>query len=160
VNDINKSDLMNYFLDFSVEVTGFSLFHLQGTGQVDLYFETIWSMIGGKMFQELLLTFNQDQDVENILASDKLGLIAGNIIKLWYTATWYKLPKWYIKQFASTSTILHNHSSFIPNPYAYTEGLLWPAIGVHPRAAKAPGYATWSQDPKVISSELSFHNPE
>lgn len=155
---INKSDLMKRFLNFSVEVTGFSLFYLQGTGQVDLYFETIWSTIGGEMFEELLETFEENGNVENILASDKLGLIAGNIIKLWYTATWYKLPKWYIKQFASTSTILHNHSSFIPNPYAYTEGLLWPAIGLHPRAAKAPGYATWSQEPQLPSDYIG-HEP-
>lgn len=142
---IEKSELMKYFLDFSVEVTGFSLFDLQGTGQVDLYFETIWGVIGGEMFKELLQTFNSDQNVEKILASPKLGQIARNIIKLWYIATWEQLPSVWREQFGTTL----NDSTFIASPYAYTEGLLWPTIGMNPPAAKAPGYATWSEPPKA-----------
>ena len=146
--DIDKSELMKYFLDFSVEVTGFSKFDLQGTGQVDLYFETIWGVIGGEMFKELLQTFDKHKDVEKILASPKLGVIARNIIKLWYIATWEELPPVWREQFGTTL----NDSTFIASPQAYPEGLVWRAIGVNPPGAKAPGYGTWSEPPAVSLS--------
>ena len=49
---------------------------------------------------------------------------------------------------------------------AYVEGLLWPTLGVNPRAAKAPGYGTWAEPPssdkvnsfdnlKGVNSEVS-----
>ncbi|NEP00358.1 MAG: hypothetical protein F6K58_17095 [Symploca sp. SIO2E9] len=141
----DKPELMKCFLDFSVEVTGFSLFDLQGTGQAPLYFDTIWGVIGGEMFRELLQAFQQSCDVEKILASPKLGPIARNIIKLWYIATWEQLPPVWREKFRATL----NDSTFIASPYAYTEGLLWPAIGINPPAAKAPGYGTWSMPPKI-----------
>ncbi|MEM9922715.1 MAG: hypothetical protein AAF915_03000 [Cyanobacteria bacterium P01_D01_bin.50] len=140
--DIDTPKFMEYFLDFSVAVTGFSRFDLQGTGQASLYFETIRGIIGGEMFRELLQTF-QDGGVDDILISAKLGPIARNIIKLWYMATWEQLPEAWRKTFGSRQ----NDSTFIVSPYAYPEGLLWSAIGVNPPAAKAPGYGTWSEPP-------------
>jgi hypothetical protein len=32
---------------------------------------------------------------------------------------------------------------------SYTEGLLWPTIGANPNGAKAPGYASWAQPPRI-----------
>ncbi len=134
-----------HFLDFSAAVTGFSKFKLQGTGQVSLYFDTIRGVIGDEMFAELLQTFCGDsKNVDKIMASLKLGPIARNIIKLWYIATWEQLPLVWQEKFGATL----NDGTFIASPYAYTEGLLWPVIGVNPPAAKAPGYATWSEPPK------------
>lgn len=142
--NIDKPEFMGYFLDLSVAVTGFSRFHLQGTGQASLYFDTVRSIIGGEMFGELLQTFH-DRGVEAVLESGKLGPIARNILKLWYIATWEKLPPEWNKRFGT----LTNDSTFIASPYAYTEGLVWTAIGVNPPAAKAPGYETWSNPPSV-----------
>ena len=122
---------------------------MQGTGQADLYFDTIWGVIGGQMFGELLQAFQEPEDVEKILASPKLGPIARNIIKLWYIATWEQLPVVWRQKFGATLS----DSTFIPSPYAYTEGLLWPAIGINPPAAKAPGYDTWSKPPRRVTVE-------
>ncbi len=142
--NIDKPEFMDYFLDFSVAVTGFSRFELQGTGQASLYFDTVRGVIGGEMFEELLRTFKSD-GVDAVLESAKLGPIARNILKLWYIATWEQLPLAWRERFG----IKQNDSTFIASPYAYTEGLLWQAIGVNPPAAKAPGYGTWSNRPSV-----------
>jgi hypothetical protein len=158
--DINTPEFREYFLDFSVAITGFSKFHLRGTGQVSLYFETIRDIIGGEMFGELLQTFhdiktkaefNDDQSIltlrlrTDILGSEKLGPIARNIIKLWYVATWYELPQDWRNVFGTKE----KDQTKVASPEAYPEGLLWPTIGVNPPAAKAPGYATWSEAPSV-----------
>lgn len=158
--DINAPEFMEYFLDFSVALTGFSRFHLQGTGQASLYFDTIKGIIGEDTFGELLQTFHRlDLEAQNkndqsiltdrlrafILASEKLGPIARNIIKLWYVATWYELPKDWQDVFATKE----KDKTFIPSPQAYPEGLLWPTIGVNPPGAKGQGYGTWSEPPSV-----------
>lgn len=167
--DINAPDFMEYFLDFSVVLTGFSRFHLQGTGQASLYFGSIRDIIGQDMFGELLQTFhrldieaqnNNDESIltnglrSEILGSEKLGSIARNIIKLWYVATWYELPKDWREVFGSQE----NDKTFIPSPQAYPEGLLWPTIGVNPPGAKGPGYATWSEPPSVTLVEANSYS--
>ncbi len=153
---------MEYFLDLSVVLTGFSKFHLQGTGQADLYFQTIKDVIGKELFTELLETFHkihhQDQHTTQklneetiltkglrleILGSEKLGPIARNIIKLWYLATWFKLPKDWRNDFGNKV----DDKDFVPSPAAYPEGLVWPAVGVSPRGAKPFGYGSWSKEP-------------
>ena len=155
---MNKSELLEYFLDFSVVATGFSKFHLQGTDQVKTYYATVEKIVGGEMFEELLLTFHRlAQQAEtagdrsilergmriDILGSEKLGAIARNIIQLWYVATWYQLPQ----AWRNTFGIKENDVTFVVSPHAYPEGLLWSAIGVNPPAAKAPGYGTWNDAP-------------
>jgi len=145
--DIDKPEFMEYFLDFSAEMTGFSRFELQGTGQATLYFDTIRGVIGGEMFGKLLQTFN-DSGLEQILTSPKLEVIARNITKLWYIATWEQLPSVWHEQFGAQL----NDDTFIASPQAYPEGLVWRAIGVNPPGAKAPGYGTWSETPSVSLS--------
>ncbi len=160
---IKTPEFMGYFLDFSAEVTGFSRFDLEGTGQADLYFDTVLNMIGEKILTELLETFQKfDKSAKKkhnptilteglrseILTSATLGPVARNIIKLWYTATWEKLPK----SLESWYGIDQTNSPFIPSPQSYPEGLVWKAIGVNPPGAKAPGYGTWSEPPSVSLS--------
>lgn len=145
--NLDQSEMKSYFLDLSVALTNFSKFDLLGTGQSDLYYETIEQEIGHKTFEELLQTFHDlelqaqgDQSVleqklrADILDSDKFGNIARNIIKLWYSATWHSLT---------------SEDKRIVSPQAYPEGLLWRSIGVNPPGAKAPGYASWKEKPEV-----------
>lgn len=168
---IDTSEFMEYFLDFSVVVTGFSRFDLQGTGQAPLYFETVQNMIGDEIFKQLLETFH-DLDLKakkeskphivnkgldsDILASGKLGPVARNIVKLWYMATWEQLPdlwyQWYGICQDDEACKKEKYKTFIVSPQAYPEGLLWRSIGVNPPAAKAPGYGTWSEPPSVSLS--------
>lgn len=142
--NIDAPELMEYFLDFSVEVTGFSRFHLLGTGQSSLYFDTVRGIVGGQMLGELLQTFHE-QGLDAVLVSEKIGPIARNILKLWYIATWERLPPQWRERFGT----LQNDSTFIASPQAYPEGLLWTTIGVNPPAAKVHGYETWSYPPSV-----------
>lgn len=148
-----RTEAIECFLDFSVAATGFAKFELQGTGQTDLYFDTIRGVIGGDFFLELLQVFNDSGNTLNdIIASAKLGPIAANITKLWYVATWDELPDKWNETFGKRL----NDSTFIPSPYAYPEGLLWTAIGVNPPAAKAPGYASWSEEPSITLGEAEI----
>ena len=158
--DIQKPEFMNSFLELSVVLTGYSRFHLNGTGQAKLYFDTVNSVIGSALFGELLTAFREIQSKSDfhkdesllsqqirsdILGSEKLGPIARNIIKLWYVATWYELPK----DWRDTYGTKANDRTFIPSHTAYPEGLLWPTIGVNPPGIKGLGYGTWSEPPLV-----------
>ncbi|MBD2578379.1 hypothetical protein H6G50_11935 [Oscillatoria sp. FACHB-1406] len=154
--DINASNSMKSFLALSALLTGFSEFQLQGTGQAQLYFDTVLSVVGEEILAELFQTFdriNTNSDASNlesqlrseILGSEKLGAIARNIIKLWYVSTWYQLPAAWRDEFGTKA----NDRTFIPSPAAYPEGLLWPAIGVNPPGAKGLGYGVWSEPPTV-----------
>jgi len=160
---MDKTELMEYFLDFSVAATGFSRFELQGTGQASLYFETVVEQVGEEILQELLQTFRDrepsapQEDKPGILSeglgseimgSGKLGPVARNIIKLWYIATWDSLPAQWQNWYATKE----ENSPFIPSPQAYPEGLVWKTIGVNPPGAKPQGYATWSEPPSVSLS--------
>lgn len=169
---LDPKDAMDYFLDLSVVLTGFSRFHLQGTGQASLYFQTVEKVIGKELFSELLKTFHkihledkntpQNKAINSeeesiltkglrleILGSEKFGPIARNIIKLWYLATWFKLPQYWRNDFGNKV----NDETFVPSPEAYPEGLVWPAVGVSPRAAKPFGYGSWSEEPLVSLSQ-------
>ena len=167
--ETNAPNYIEYFLDLSVVLTGFSRFHLQGTGQASLYFSTIRDIIGEDLFAEVLQTFHrlkleaQNSNDESILTnglrsdlfgSEKLGPIVRNIIKLWYMATWYELPQDWQDVFGTKE----KDKTFIPSPQAYPEGLLWPTIGVNPPGAKGPGYATWSEPPSVTLVEAKSHS--
>lgn len=162
--NINAPDLLKYFLNFSAFVTGFSEFHLQGTGLSDLYFKNIQDIVGEDLLTELLETFhdlelksqaNNDESIltkgirSEILGSEKLGPIARNIIKVWYVATWYQLPQSWRDIFGTKK----NDKTFVIAPQAYPEGLLWQAIGVTPPGAKPAGYGTWSEPPAVSLSK-------
>ncbi len=161
--NIDKPELIEYFLDFSVVATGFSRFQLQGTDQVTAYYSTVEKIVGREILEELLQTFHHQAGAAemvndpsilergmrvDILGSEKLGAIARNIIQLWYVATWYQLPQSWRETFGSKE----NDVTFVVSPQAYPEGLLWPAIGVNPPAAKAPGYGTWQNPPLVTLS--------
>ncbi|MDB9382419.1 hypothetical protein PN465_09305 [Nodularia spumigena CS-584] len=160
---IKTPEFMGYFLDFSAEVTGFSRFDLEGTGQADLYFDTVLKVVGEDIFGELLTIFHDlDKRAKKkydpvilseglrsqILESSKRGPVARNIIKLWYTANWYELPEAWEAWYGAGK----ENSHFIPSPQSYPEGLVWRAVGVNPPGAKAPGYGTWSEPPSVSLS--------
>ncbi|MCG8054916.1 MAG: hypothetical protein JAY94_04460 [Candidatus Thiodiazotropha endolucinida] len=144
--DINSSEFKELFLNYSEISTGFEKDHLSATGQVDDYISAINGVIGSNIFCELLEKFGSD-GIEDVLTSDKLGPIAKNIIKLWYTATWEKLPA----EWSSIYGEIANDSTVIVSSRAYTEGLVWSAIGANPPGAKAPGYATWVSPPSFPS---------
>jgi hypothetical protein len=143
------------FLAFSAEVTGFSAFELLGTGQAESYLASVTGVVGERVLGELLDAYErvsaeagEDRKARlyrDVLSSEKLGPVARNIIKMWYVGAWYELPPEWTESFGARD----NDVTFFVSPAAYTEGLLWRAIGANPPGAKAPGYGSWAAPPRI-----------
>lgn len=142
-------DYFENFLLLSVQLCGISRFDLQGTGYAKSYFETVES-IAPDVFHRLLDTFaalpTPSALRPAILNQPEYGPVAHNIIKLWYTATWYELPPAWRANFGA----LPNDRTFVSYPYAYAESLLGPAVGAHPAGAKPTGYQSWTLPPTYL----------
>ncbi len=147
---------LDRFLAFSSEVTSFTVFDLQGTGQAEAYLQTVDSVVGAPVVDELLAVYagadreSGEQAREaylrrEIFGREKLGPIARNIVKLWYSGTWYELPSAWTEIYGPAPKDV----TFVVSPYSYVEGLLWTAVGAHPAGAKAPGYASWAAPPVI-----------
>jgi len=153
---VSASDQLERFLDFSSEMTGFSVFDLEGTGQAQPFLDAVTGVVGEELVDELLDAYvGVDDQVRSkeretmlrraILSDEKLGPIARNVIKLWYVGIWYELPAEWTDAFGAHE----NDRMFTVSPAAYTEALLWPAIGANPPGAKGPGYGNWALPPKL-----------
>lgn len=57
------------------------------------------------------------------------------------------LPRQRVSEDDSAAGYEYREPPFVVSPAAYTEGLLWRAIGAHPSGTKAPGYGSWVQPP-------------
>jgi len=150
------------FVTFSAEVTGFTAFELEGTGQAEDYLKACDAVVGERIVDELLEVYGRlkarlESDGSDgarlmrheILSHEKLGPVARNIIKLWYVGTWYELPPAWSEAFGARE----QNYAFVVSPSAYTEGLLWPAIGANPPGAKAPGFGSWAAPPRIPAVE-------
>lgn len=153
-----NAERLERFLEFSSRLTAFQVWELQGTGQAEPYLATAADVVGGQVVDELLDAYGRVEAEakgdgaalhgllrREVFADEKLGPIARNLIKLWYSGTWYELPGAWREAFGThEKDYTHNVSSA-----SYTEGLLWPTIGANPNGAKAPGYGSWAQPPRI-----------
>ena len=155
---MTAGDLLAWFVAFSADVTGFTEFELRGTGQASEYLSTVVAVVGEQFVDELHDAHErlageargnpaalEDLLRRDIFSDEKLGPIARSIVKLWYIGIWYELPRAWCEAFGARE----KNTTFMVSPTAYTEGLLWPAIGANPPGAKAPGYASWAQPPQI-----------
>lgn len=151
------------FISLSSALTDFNPYTLQGTGQVDDYLRNLVSLVGESAVESLFSEFSRivnslisfsgnEKEKElykqlniSIMGDAYLGPIARNIIKLWYTGTWYQLPSSWRKQYGSHKDDI----TFFVSPASYTEGLLWKAIDANPSGAKSPGYGSWEKAPNI-----------
>jgi Ferritin-like len=141
------------FLGFSSEVTAFTVFDLQGTGQAEAYLKAADDIVGNAVVDELLAVYGAPAEAEardvylrrEIFGHEKLGPIARNIIKLWYSGTWYELPTAWTEAYGPAPKDV----TFVVSAASYVEGLLWTAVGAHPAGAKAPGYGSWAAPPRI-----------
>src|SRR4051794_23830548 len=153
-----SSDPLDDFLALSSALTGFSVFRLKGTGQAEPYLSTATEIVGGAVVRGLLSVFRRIADKagddegalergirRHILSDGKLGPVARNLIKLWYVGTWYVLPVEWRESFSNGG----RDRTFVVSPDAYTEGLLWPAVGANPSGAKPLGYGMWAMAPRI-----------
>ena len=147
--------MIERFLAFSAEITAFTTFELLGTGQAQGYLNTVTEVVGQPVVEQLLDAYDRvrtaPQSVRDhklrreIFGDEKLGPIARNIIKLWYVGIWYELPRAWTEAFGARE----KNVPFMVSAAAYTEGLLWLAIGANPPGAKAPGYGSWAEPPEI-----------
>jgi hypothetical protein len=146
------------FLALASTLTGFSVFRLQGTGQAEAYLATVVDIVGEAVVAELLAVHRSAVDAaggddaaleralrRELLSDAKLGPVARNLIKLWYVGTWYELPAAWREAFG----VGRRDRTFVVSPEAYTEGLLWPAVGANPSGAKPFGYGMWAKPPRI-----------
>ena len=161
------------FLDLSVDLTAFEETDLLGTGMARPYLAKVRAACGDEVVTALLDAHRDaradaagdaghhdrrplDRDLldralrHRIFSDDRLGPVARNVTKLWYAGMWYALPPEWIDLYgahtaAETSTI---------SAASYQEGLLWRAIGANPQGAKAPGYGSWAQPPRIADRYL------
>jgi hypothetical protein len=146
------------FLAFSAYVTAFSGYELRGTGRAAEYLSTVERVAGPDVLDEVLSVYERvsadavadaeatdDALRKDLFSDDKLGPIARNILKMWYVGIWYELPPEWIEVYGARQ----HDGTFMVSPAAYTEGLLWPAIGANPNGAKPPGYGSWALPPLI-----------
>lgn len=147
------------FMAFSVEVTAFTRFELNGTGQGGAFMATVVRVVGYEVLEQLLDIFdviaretaNQSASVRydmlrrRLFGDEKLGPVARNIVKLWFSGNWYQLPGYWSERFGPAPRDV----TFTVSPDAYVEGLMWTTIGAHPAGAKAQGYGSWANPPRI-----------
>jgi hypothetical protein len=148
--------MINSFLAFSAEVTAFTTFELQGTGQAQAYLDACTSVVGAAVLGDLLNAYEaigpanlpdrEERFRKAIFGDEKLGPIARNIIKLWYSGgIWNELPDAWTKSYGA----LERNVTFVVNEDSYPEALIYQAIGANPPGAKAPGYGSWVGPPVI-----------
>ena len=149
---------LDLFVHLSAVLTGFRRVDLYGTGQAEAYLHEVAAIAGEGLVADLLgavrpILGMSDADPEKlegplreqVLESPRFGPVARNVIKLWYTGRWYRLPDtWRNTYGASTQDI-----DRVVSPEAFREGLVWTAMDAHPRGAKPQGFGAWSRPPRA-----------
>jgi hypothetical protein len=144
---------MHDFMDLSSELTCFTVFELYGTGQAADYLKTAEKVVGAALLNRMFTVWGEIRALkpeeraeplrQRIMGDEQLGPVARNLIKLWYSGTWYELPQTWMERFGAATADIPK----VVSPTAYTEGLMWVAIGSHPPGAKGPGYGSWAGPP-------------
>ena len=150
------------FYAVSVALTGYNKTSLQGTGVGDTYLSTLTSIVGTPITDELFAVYNEiaancgsieerNQEMRiRIMSHEKLGPVARNIIKMWYTANWYQMPAEWADRFGTFAQ--DDCGNFLDTDHvisgeAYEQSLVWLAMEAHPMGARQPGYGTWAFPP-------------
>ncbi|MFI0884146.1 hypothetical protein [Streptomyces eurythermus] len=163
------------FVKFSAAVTGFSEFDLWGTGQAEEYYKTVVNQEGPDAIRKVIASdlsaVPSDPVVNSIIKLWYVGVWYGpELVGRMDVAAWTAPGRsgakpavpddsrpegsraWVMSgQHRAGEDPAHGGNErkplFVVSPDAYTEGLLWRAIGAHPSGAKAPGYGSWVNPP-------------
>jgi hypothetical protein len=135
------------FLSLSAHLTGFRQVELVATGMVKHYYEflvanvenedllRIWAIAA--RLDKLEASNNHvslKAEILCMLTDQRLGPIAKNITRVWYTGAWRKDPS-------------DASSRMFVSAQAYQESLQWKVAHTHPPGAKQPGFGSWSELP-------------
>lgn len=148
---------LNVFVRLSAILTGFREVELWGTAMAEPYLRQVRLVGGEARVAKLLDAAGKvldgsrrgrpavEHDIQaTILAHDEFGPVARNVIKLWYTGVWNQLPQtWWERYGAGERDTEH-----VISAAAYHEGLVWTAMGAHPRGAKPQGFGAWALPPR------------
>ncbi|WP_037853515.1 hypothetical protein [Streptomyces sp. NRRL S-340] len=164
------------FVKFSATVTGFSEFDLWGTGQAEVYYKTVVDQEGLDAIEKAMASDPSaapaDPVVKSIIKLWYVGVWYGpELVGRMDVAAWTAPGRSGAKpavpddsrpggsrfwqamsgQDQDGEDPAHGGDGrkplFVVSSDAYTEGLLWRAIGAHPSGAKAPGYGSWATPP-------------
>lgn len=149
---MDHEELRADFLLLSSALTGFTGAELHGTGMLDTYIDVVADTVGADVLAKLCRAGRRAVDEggeralqERVLEHRCLGPVARCLTVLWYTGAWTQLPVEWRNRYGAN--VLDRDR--VVSARAYREGLMWPAIGAHPSGAKAPGFASWVDAPKV-----------
>lgn len=148
------ADWPEAFLALSAELTGFSELELTATGVAPIYlgflsqqFDDVTAEVIAAweaIVREVAPVGRADALRARVLSDAKLGPFARNVLALWYTATWTKMPAEWSGQYGD------HHDTTEVFGAAYPEGLEWRAGGLHPQGAKPTGYGSWALRPRRV----------
>ena len=153
------ADPVGRFIDFSAALTGFRRVDLLGTGMARAYYDEVVAIVGERIVSRLVAVGAsvierhgaagvEDELRRRILGDELLGPLARNVMVLWYLGQWDQLPaEWRDRHGASTLD-----ADRVISPAAYTEGLVWKAIGAHPQGAKPQGFGAWNLPPPDLAA--------
>jgi hypothetical protein len=146
----DSPDEVDKFSQLSIQLTGFSLAELQGTGMMEVYYDEL-GLVSGRAIRRKYL--NSRLGPGALLGDCLWGPLTRNVIRMWYLGQWHRLPAgWGSGQFSDKD--LRGFDEFgrnvdrIISPRAYKEGLAWRAVGVNPMGAKQPGFGSWKKAPR------------
>jgi hypothetical protein len=150
-------DTLAAFLALSEDLTGFGAQGLRGTGLAEAHLAHLAHRLGPAALAALLQAHAAaraqaadaaalDRAIRHRILSDpRLGPPARSLLKLWYVGVWHALPPNWHNQYGGALDDI----DCVPQPAAYTEGLLWPSIGANPAGAKPHGYGIWARPPRI-----------
>lgn len=151
-------ETLTAFLALSEDLTGFSAFRLRATGLADTHLAHLSERLGPGVLAALLEAHAAaraeavgDDDAlaralrHRVLSDPRLGPPARSLLKLWYVGVWHALPPEWHAAYGGA----FDDADCVPRPAAYTEGLLWPAVGASPAGAKPHGYGIWAHPPRI-----------
>jgi hypothetical protein len=149
-----QTPTMAAFIALSRDLTGFNSFELHGTGEAQAYFDTVKRVIGESLTGQLLAVHGglssqgsqRELDIrQHILAHPVFGPVARAVLMMWYSGTWYGLSDVWVQACGQAEA----GQTFTVRPSSYAEGLIWKNLGVNPAGAKAPGYGSWAEPPRI-----------
>lgn len=139
------------FIRLSEALTGVGYLEIVGTGMVDVYLRLL-DTLPMNTCDELLAAYEglpTSTDGESglaskILSDPKLGPVARNLIVLWYSGTWTKLPDAWRNAYGASP----EDSDHVVSADSYQSGLQWVLAGAHPSGAREQGYGAWALAPE------------
>lgn len=149
-----RSKDLDTFTALSAALTGFDAAHLIGTGNAARFWDLLVERAGAENARDLLDAWRDEVEPAadadramrvTILGDARRGPLARNLVRLWYVGTWRRLPEaWRMAHAPGLPD-----GDVVPGRDAYTEALLWPAIGANPPGAKPHGYGMWARPPRA-----------